>query len=136
MRLPVVLLPRRSRQAAAVLVTVHAAAMLAAIAALPIWASVVACAAIAVSALYALRRPLPREILLKADGRCLLTDLAGNRRELAVLPATMVHRLLVTLVGRDEQGTLSLMLPVDAVGPEGHRRLRVWLRWRALSDPV
>ena len=136
MRLPVVLLPCKSRQARRVLLALHAAAFMAAVAGLPTMVALPAAAAVAASLLWHLRRDAPREILLKADGRCLVTDQAGRRRELTVLPATMVHRLLVTLVGRDAQGTMAIPLPVDAVGREGHRQLRVWLRWLALSDPV
>jgi len=45
---------------------------------------------------------------------------------------TLVSPWLIVLRLRlDEGGSASLVLPVAALGADGHRRLRIWLRWRA-----
>lgn len=45
--------------------------------------------------------------------------------------ATSLPWLAVMRLRLPEGQTQSLILPRDAVGSEGHRRLRLWLRWQA-----
>jgi len=80
-------------------------------------------------------RALPAALRLQADGRLALVDAVGKETECRVDAATTVMPWLVVLRYRTSQGTESLALPVDALGAEGHRQLRTWLRWRASVDP-
>lgn len=45
--------------------------------------------------------------------------------------ATTIFTRLVILRMRHERRCEMLVLPRSAVGADAHRRLRVWLRWRA-----
>jgi hypothetical protein len=137
MRLPVILWPRKSRQLTILICLVHALAALAIAASglasglkLAVWVPIVA------SLWWQMRAPVPREIVLKADGRLVLIDSDGSRREMAVAPATTVHRRLIVLRARDQGRVRTLVFPVDALGAAGHRQLRVWLRWLAVSVPA
>jgi hypothetical protein len=60
--------------------------------------------------------------LLRADGSSSACRVDGR--------ATTVFAWLVILTARHGGQTVALVLPVDALGAEGHRQLRVWLKWR------
>jgi len=74
-------------------------------------------------------------LILRSDGNFLLRYRDGCT-ELAVLDKhTVVSAPLVVLHYRiDGGGAKSLALVRAATGAEAHRRLRVWLRWRAQTD--
>jgi hypothetical protein len=82
------------------------------------------------------QRGVPSAMTLRADGRLLLVGGDGDNMECAVDPATTVLPWLVVLKYRTGRAVESLVLPVDALGIEGHRQLRVWLRWQANVDSV
>ena len=130
MRLPVVLWPRKSRQLTVLLCLVHAAAVAVVVSSLPTGPALGLGLVVAGSLWWQLRLPAPREIVLKADGRLILTESDGGRRDLAVEPATTVYGRLVVLRARDPDGVRTLVMPIDALGALGHRQLRVWLRWQ------
>ncbi len=67
---------------------------------------------------------------LLADGRLRIERLDGSHAEATIEPETTVYRSLVILRLRTDGRVESLALPRAATGSEGHRSLRVWLRWR------
>ena len=132
MELPVTLPLRSSPSLNVVLILAHVAAATAlALLRLAIPWKLVLGLFIALSLLRCLRRRQPESLTLKRDGT-LEVDYPGQpRRPAAVLPATAVFPWLVVLVLNSGGKRQSLTLPVDAVGREGHRRLRLWLKWMA-----
>lgn len=68
---------------------------------------------------------------LLADGKLWIERLDGSHAEATVEPETTVYRSLVILCMRADDRVESLVLPQVATGNEGHRRLRVWLKWRS-----
>jgi hypothetical protein len=82
------------------------------------------------------RRSVPSALKLHADGMLTLIDGQGGTTECRVRPDTTVMPWLIVLRYKAAGTIDSLVLPLDAVGAEGHRQLRVWLRWRASVDPV
>lgn len=75
-------------------------------------------------------------LTLHADGRCKVVHADGKCMEVSINPAlTVVFPWLVVLHYRAPGMRGSLVLPAAAVGNEGHRRLRVWLRWGTI-DPA
>ncbi|MBI4997794.1 MAG: hypothetical protein HZC22_13060 [Rhodocyclales bacterium] len=82
------------------------------------------------------RRSRPAALNLLADGGLAMVDLQGGVTECRVQPDTTVMPWLVVLRYRTSGNADSLVLPVDALGSEGHRQLRTWLRWRASVDPA
>jgi len=135
MRLPVTLPVQRSRSLAVVLVLAH---LLAAAAVLPIDIPLTGKLAILASlgtSLALIRRPWPvTALVLKADGSLDLVGADGDEAAWAVEASTVVFPWLVVLRLRSAERVESLTLPVDAMGAEGHRQLRLWLRWKAISD--
>jgi hypothetical protein len=81
------------------------------------------------------RRSLPSALKLHTDGMLALIDAQGITTECRVQPDTTVVPWLVVLRYKTPGTIDSLVLPVDALGTEGHRQLRTWLRWRASVDP-
>jgi len=68
-----------------------------------------------------------------ADGVLSCQKADGHWIEAAVSAQTVVLSWLIVLQGK-QSGTrqsLALVLPVDALGAEGHRLFRRWLRWRS-----
>jgi hypothetical protein len=82
------------------------------------------------------RLALPAALRLQADGGLALIDSGGGVMECRVLPDTTVMPWLVVLRYKAVGKVDSLVLPVDALGTEEHRQLRIWLRWRARLDPA
>jgi hypothetical protein len=80
------------------------------------------------------QRKLPAAIKLQADGQIRLIDSEGTECECQIQPDTTVMPWLVVLRYRMQGELTSLVFPVDALGSEGHRQLRTWLRWRASVD--
>jgi hypothetical protein len=73
-------------------------------------------------------------LLLGADGRLSVVRRDGARESVVLEAATTVFTALVILRMRSQRGREALAVPVSALGAEAHRRLRVWLRWRALPS--
>lgn len=80
------------------------------------------------------RLSLPAALKLQADGGLALIDAQGIATECGVQPETTVMPWLVVLRYKSLGKIRSLVLPVDALGAEEHRQLRIWLRWRARLD--
>jgi hypothetical protein len=103
---------------------------------LPLWTKVVLWVALAVSPVVALRRPHPVALTLQANGRLTMIQPDGASVECRVQPATTVFPWLVVLLLESPGRKVRLALPVDALGAEGHRRLRAWLKWKASAGSV
>lgn len=102
----------------------------------PVKLAILIVLALSLSRLLLRQRRLPVALKLQADGRLSLLDDDGNATECRIDPATSVTPWLIVLRFKSGKAFESLVLPVDAVGTEGHRLLRTWLRWRANVDPV
>jgi hypothetical protein len=131
-QLPVTLVLRQSRVLAVALTVAHGvAAMGVAPTSLPIPGKLLVGLFIAISLFRCLRRRPAAALTLRSDGSLEIERPDGRREEARVLPRTTVYPWLVVLSalvgGRKE----SFVLPVDATGIDGHRRLRLWLRWKA-----
>lgn len=141
--------PGASVRFAALMVLSHGAAGLGIVVAqLPIWLKPALLAVVLCSAWRALRvngwrtagaavvrvarRGDGRWELLRRDGRVTIGELHDD---------CYVHPLLAVVGVRDGWRTVFVPVPVDALRPDAHRRLRVWLRWsgqpaaRALGGP-
>lgn len=77
-------------------------------------------------------RPPCRALTLRADGSLALERTDGNHGEAEMLGDTTVLPWLVVLSLRLDGERLSLALPPDSLAGDGHRLLRLWLRWRAV----
>ena len=131
-QLPVTLILRQSRFLAAALAIAHGVAALALTRlALPLPAKLLVGLFIALSLFRCLRRRPAAALTLRADGNLEIERPDGSRQEARVLPATTVYPWLVVLSAVAGGRRESLVLPVDALGIDGHRRLRLWLRWKA-----
>jgi hypothetical protein len=80
------------------------------------------------------RQELPQALKLLPDGSLDCIGVDGNHANWRIDPTTTALPWLVVLRLRGPTSTRSLVLPRDALGPEGHRQLRVWLRWRITGD--
>lgn len=74
-------------------------------------------------------------LILGADGR-LGVERQGKREEVVLSYATTVFAALVILHLRSGKRREAFAIPTVAVGTEAHRRLRIWLRWRARAEAV
>ena len=83
--------------------------------------------------LWRFRHPVWVALQAGADGvlRCQKVD--DSWVEAVVSSQTVVLSWLIVLQGKlpEAQQSLALTLPVDALGAEGHRLFRRWLRWRS-----
>jgi len=70
-------------------------------------------------------------LTLHADRRLVVGRRGGASEETDVESDTTVSPWLVVLRLRSGEGRESLAIPPMATGAEAHRRLRVWLKWRA-----
>lgn len=70
-------------------------------------------------------------LTLHADGRLLLERHDGVQVEAVVEPESTLFIGLVILRLRVGERVESLVLPRATIGAEAHRRLRVWLKWKA-----
>jgi toxin CptA len=120
----------------------HAAGAILAWVTLPMWCSLVVCAGLLASLLFALGRHARRsaaaavvELALGREGRAELRRRDGGRLQERVLPSTFVSPPLVilNLAGKPWRVPRAVVVPADAVAADDHRRLRVWLRWRPLA---
>lgn len=137
MHLPVTLTLRRSRQLAFLLAAAHAVA---AAAVLPIVVPAWAKAFILLSLLASLaaslyrygRRSTAAALTLRGDGGLDVALIDGSVVPASVHHWTTVLPWLVVLWWRDAAGRRALPLLSDALDGEDGRRLRLWLRWRAV----
>jgi toxin CptA len=104
---------------------------------LPLAVKLALAAILALSLLIAVRR-IGRitALTLHADGRVSLLRRDGRAFDGQVDPATTVFPWLVVLLVKTAEKTEALVLPVDALDRDGHRQLRLWLRWKANAEPV
>ncbi len=72
-------------------------------------------------------------LVLGADGRLHVERDDGTREEAHLEADTTVYTGLVILRFRLSGRVRTLVLLRRSIGNEEHRKLRVWLRWRALS---
>jgi len=134
MRLPVTLPVQRSRSLVVALAAAH---LLAAAGVLPIdiplAAKLAILAVLAASFALTQRRSPVDAIVLKADATLDLVDADGTEAACSIESSTTVFPWLVVLRLRSAGRVESLTLPVDALGAEGHRQLRAWLKWKAAT---
>jgi hypothetical protein len=132
MRLPVTLPVRRSRSLVIALVTAHLLAGAGLVATgVPAFVKLLVVGLLMLSLGLALRRRPVTAIVLKADGT--LTFIYADGREVACEAdaSTTVFPWLIVLRARSLGRIESLTLPPDALGADGHRQLRLWLKWKA-----
>ena len=72
-------------------------------------------------------------LVLNASGRLTVERLDGVPVEAVLSPESVVYSWLVILRIKLNDQVRSLLLHPGMTGKEGHRRLRVWLRMRALA---
>jgi hypothetical protein len=73
----------------------------------------------------------PTALTLRADGELEMHFPGGDAVMGRVRSATTVLPWMVVLLVRTGKHTRAITLPVDATAAQGHRRLRLWLRWQA-----
>jgi len=76
----------------------------------------------------------PTALGLKSDGKLDLYCRQGEAQPATVSASTTVFPGLIILWLKTDTERLSLCLPQDALGPEGHRQLRLWLTWLAKAE--
>lgn len=135
---PITLAIRRSPSLVAALIVIH---VLAGVGLPPADLSValksILWVALALSLAMAVRRShRVASLTLNGNGRLSLQRLDGHCLDCHVDRATTVWPWLIILLARNVATTEALVLPVDALGGDGHRQLRLWLRWKANAEPV
>lgn len=132
MRLPLTIEIHRSRRLIAALLLAHliAAAGLWPVD-FPLWVKVAVWCALTASVALTIGRRYPEQLTLHADGRLGLIAGDGSVIEYRVDSATTVFPWLILLLLDSPCGRVALTLPGDALGDEGHRQLRMWLKWKA-----
>ena len=135
---PITLAVRGSRRLVAALFAAHVLAGFGLLATeLPLAAKLILSATLALWLLLAVRRTgRTAALTLHADGRLSLLCQDGSSVDGQVDPATTVFPWLIVLLVKTAEKNEALVLPVDALGREGHRQLRLWLRWKANAEPV
>jgi hypothetical protein len=135
---PITLAVRGSRRLVAALFAAHVLASFGLLPTeLPLAAKLVLSAILALSLVLAVRRTgRTAALTLHADGRLSLLRRDGSSLDGQVDPATTVFPWLVVLLVRAAEKTEALVLPVDALGRDAHRQLRLWLRWKVNAEPV
>jgi hypothetical protein len=137
MQLPVTLVLKQSRALAAALTAAHILAAAGLVpTTLPVPAKLIVGLFIALSLVRCLRRRRAVSLTLKTDGTLEIERPDGARQEACVLPNTTVFPWLVVLSLRVGGRKESLTLPTDALGVDGQRQLRLWLRWKATAATV
>lgn len=136
MRLPVTLELKTSPTLAVALVLAHGIALLGAILARPpLLLLLLAAGLLGLSLAVTLRRRVFRlpvkGLVLKADGLLEAVGPDGSSHFAQVDRQTTVFPWLIALLLRIDGRKVALALPPDALGREGHRQLRLWLRWKA-----
>lgn len=129
--LPLLIEPRPSSLARMLLLILHLAALaalfLAELPDLARWAGVVLLGA----SLAAGRRPTPQQVLrAHQDGRLEIRR-DSTWKPLVLQADSVALPGLILLRWQEGRRNHSLVLPGDALSPQDHRRLRLWLRWKA-----
>ncbi|MDP2810466.1 MAG: hypothetical protein Q8O34_10005 [Rhodocyclaceae bacterium] len=126
--LPITLPLRSSRRLAAALLLAHALAAAGLVPTdLPLAVKLLLWLGLGLSLALTLRHGnAVATLTLKADGR-----IGIDGKDAAVHPQTTVFPRLIVLLAKTGNGTKTWVLPVDALGREGHRQLRLWLKWKA-----
>ncbi len=96
---------------------------------LPVLVKLVAWTALTVSLVARLSAAPPAELTLDRDGRARMRDRSNEPVEARVTGTTVVLGWLVVLRLATARGIRTIVLPPDSLARDGHRRLRVALRW-------
>jgi hypothetical protein len=122
---------------AALVGTVHAAAVLAAFVALPAWSALVCASGIVLSAAVHVAGSLQwsrksvRELTLRPDGAATWRDGDGVWHPAREVTGAVIAPWLVVIGLRGDGWSMRpLLLLPDALPREALREVRVWLRWR------
>ncbi len=138
MPLPLVIETQASVTAKGLLIALHLAALAALLLAwLPTSFQLGGIALLGASLWANWKRPVALRLRGKADGQLeIWRDSVWKPLELR--PDSVVLAWLIVLRWRDGKKSHSLTLPLDALPGDDHRRLRVWLRWKAVvgATPV
>jgi hypothetical protein len=78
------------------------------------------------------RRPV-QTLTLRADSRLHIGHVDGTSAEADIHQQSTVFPWLVVLIFRVDGRLESLVLPRMVMDAEDHRRLRVWLKWKATA---
>lgn len=81
------------------------------------------------------RQPECLEILLYKDGRLLCLHKGRESETVMVMYGTLIHPYLTVLRVDTVSGVRHWVVMPDSLAAEDFRRLRVWLKWCALSAP-
>jgi Membrane-bound toxin component of toxin-antitoxin system len=134
-RLPATLEFHRSRALTVAVVLAHAVVAAGLLATnLPTIGKLLVLPLLVWSLLATVRRAPAGALTLGGDGRLTLVRPEGHTVDCMVDPLTTVLPWLIVLRLHTPSGRQTLTLPVDALGDEGHRQLRVWLRWKAMAE--
>ncbi|MBU1664476.1 MAG: hypothetical protein KKG92_03635 [Gammaproteobacteria bacterium] len=131
MPLPLVIETQASVTAKGLLIALHLAALAALLlASLPTSFQLGGIALLGASLWANWKRPVALRLRGKADGQL---EIWRNSvwKPLELRPDSVVLAWLIVLRWRDGKKSHSLMLPLNALQGDDHRRLRVWLRWKA-----
>jgi len=129
--LPLLIETQASATARMLLIALHLAALAALfLALLPAVARLAGIALLGASLWMAWKQPVAVRLRAKADGKLeCWRDSAWKPLELR--PDSVALAWLIVLRWREDGRRHSLALPPDALSGDEHRRLRVWLRWKA-----
>lgn len=134
--LPLRVQPEPSRQLRWLLAVLHLLALAALLQADLAWSWQGAGVGLLSASLWSgLRTPTPPTLRAQADGRLLI--LRGDAwQPVQLSPSSIALPWLIVLRWREGRRHHALALPADSLDPDTHRRLRLWLRWKAgsLSD--
>ncbi len=130
--LPLVIETQASMTAKRLLIALHLAALAALfLALLPAMARLAGIAPLAASLWMAWKRPVALRLRGKADGKLEIWREAAWR-PVQLRSDSVALAWLIVLRWREDGRRHSLALPFDALPGDDHRRLRVWLRWKAM----
>ena len=130
--MPLSLPVRRSRLLTAALCLAHAMAGIAlAPTDLPTFVKLAIWLALAVSLTVSLFNAPPAELAIDQYGGMHIHERSGERVEASIASATIVLCWLIVLRLTTARGNRSLVLLPDNLERDGHRKLRVALRWQA-----
>lgn len=134
--LPLRVQPEPSRRLRWLLAVLHLLALAALLQADLVWSwQGTGAGLLSISLWFGLRTPTPPTLRAQADGKLLI--LRGETwQPLQLSPSCIALPWLIVLRWREGWHHRALALPADSLDPDTHRRLRLWLRWKAgsLSD--
>jgi toxin CptA len=129
--LPLVIETQASVTAKGLLLVVHLAALAALfLALLPAPARLAGVTLLGASLWATWKRPVAVRLRAKADGQ-LEVWRAAAWTPVKLRPDSVALPWLIVLRWREGRRPHNLILPADALSGDEHRRLRVWLRWKA-----